>query len=253
MLRMTGVTLKTLPLPLRVLFTCFLLTMGLGYLAAIYYLFLSQVDPHRKMGMSLVLGVAAKYYGDRGNSRLESALRGTMSSRVGPAERDEIVAWLRAGATSAGFEKVKPILERSCAACHSATSGLPVPALTSFEEVSKFAQVDTGPTLTELARVSHVHLFGISFIFLLTGAIFALSEMALTWRVLILALPYLTIWADIGAWWITKYEPVFAWVVVIGGVVIGLTLAAQIFVSLWEMWLSGRRPAGERAIQETQP
>lgn len=246
-------TLRTLPLPLRVLFTCFLLTMGLGYLAAIYYLFLSQVDPHQKMGMSLVLGVAAKYYGERSGTRLESALRGTMSSRIDAAERDQIVSWLKGGATREGFEKVKPILDRNCAACHSPASGLPVPPLTSFEEVSKFAQLDTGPTLNELARVSHVHLFGISFIFMLTGAIFALGETALRWRATILALPYVAIWADIGAWWITKYEPVFAWVVVIGGAAIGLVLAAQIFIPLWEMWLGGRPPAGQRPIRNTQP
>lgn len=237
---MPAVTLRTLPLPLRVLFSCFLITMGLGYLAAAYYLFLGTLDPHRQMGMSLVLGVAAKYYGDRSSSRLESALRGTMSARVGPGEREQLVAWLRGGAPREDFAKVQPILDRSCAACHSAKSGLPIAPLTSFEEVKKLAQVDTGPTLAELARVSHVHLFGISFIFLLTGAIFALSETAPGWRGFILALPYLTIWADIGAWWVTRYEPAFAWVVVVSGALMGLALAAQILIPLWEMWLARR-------------
>ena len=237
---MPAVALRTLPLPLRVLFSCFLITMGLGYLVASVLLFLGTIDPHQEMGMGLVRAVASKYYGERNNSRLESALRGTMSARVGPAERDEIVAWVRGGAAREGFAKVQPILDRSCAACHSAKSGLPIPALASFEEVKKLAQVDTGPTLAELARVSHVHLFGISFIFLLTGAIFALSETAPGWRGFILALPYLTIWADIGAWWVTKYEPAFAWVVVVSGALMGLALAAQIFIPLWEMWLAPR-------------
>lgn len=231
-------TLRTLPVPLRVLFTCFLLTMGLGYLAATVLLFLGTIDPHQKMGMDVVRAVAAKYYGERDRSRLEAALRGTMSGRLGAAERGEVVAWLRAGAAREGFEKVKPIFDRSCVACHSAKSGLPIPPLTSFDEVKKLAQVDTGPTLADLARVSHIHLFGISFIFLITGGIFALSETAPAWRGAILALPYLTIWADIGAWWGTKYVPSFAWVVVVSGAVMGLALAAQIFVPLWEMWLA---------------
>lgn len=241
---LTGATLRTLSRPLRVLFTCFLVTIGLGYLAAIYYLFLSQIDPHRRMGMSLVLGTAMKYAGDRSGSRLEAALHGTMAARVNRAEHDEIVSWLREGATPAGFEKnVKPILERNCVACHNPKSGLPVPPLTSFEAVKKVARVDTGPTLAELARVSHVHLFGISLIFLLTGAIFAFSAtVPWKWRAFILALPYLAIWADIGSWWITKYDPVFAWVVVIGGALMGLALAAQIFIPLWEMWLAKERP-----------
>ncbi len=44
---------------------------------------------------------------------------------------------------------------------------------------------------------------------------------------------------DIGSWWFTKYlDPAFfAYVVVIGGAGMGLALAAQIFISLWEMWI----------------
>lgn len=242
-------TLRTLPAPLRVLFTCFLLTMGLGYLAAAVLLFLGTLDPHQRMGMGPVRAVAAKYYGERDRSRLESALRGTMSGRASAGERDEVVRWLRAGAPREEFEKVKPVFERNCVACHSPKSGLPVPPLTSFEEVKKLADVDTGPTLADLARVSHIHLFGISFIFLLTGGIFALSETAPRRRALVLALPYLTIWADIGAWWVTKYLPPFAWVVVLSGAVMGLALAAQIFIPLWEMWFarSGAPVIGDRS------
>ncbi|OGA68278.1 MAG: hypothetical protein A3G81_02650 [Betaproteobacteria bacterium RIFCSPLOWO2_12_FULL_65_14] len=58
----------------------------------------------------------------------------------------------------------------------------------------------------------------------------------------ILAMPFFAIWADIGSWWITKYEPVFAWVVVIGGALMGLALAAQILISLWEMWFPREQP-----------
>ena len=50
-----------------------------------------------------------------------------------------------------------------------------IPPLASFEAVQKVAKADTGTSITDLAKVSHIHLFGISIIFLLTGAIFALS------------------------------------------------------------------------------
>ena len=236
--RFSGATLRTLPAPMRILFSCFLITVGLGYLAAIYYLFTTDVDPHREMGMSLVSGIASKYYGDRGNTRLEAALRGSMSTRIGEEDNARVIAWLRGGATRDGFPAVKPIFDRSCAACHSPKSGLPVAPLTSFAEVKAVAKVDTGESLGQLARVSHVHLFGISIIFLLTGGIFAMGEISWKWRAPILAIPYVAIWADIGSWWITKYEPVFAWVVVLGGALMGAALAAQIFISLWEMWLA---------------
>jgi len=236
--RAGGTSLRDLSLSMRALLSCFLLTIGLGFLSAILYLFLQDVDPHRRMGMSLVPSISAKYYGERDNTRLESALRGSMSSRLRASDRDQVIAWLRGGATAEGFAAVKPILDKNCVACHRAASGLSVPPLTTVEEVKRVAQVDTGYSVLQLARVSHVHLFGISLIFLLTGAIFAMSEIPVIWRTTVVATPYLAIWADIGSWWITKYQPVFAYVVVIGGTLMGLALGVQIFYSLWEMWVA---------------
>lgn len=241
-----GATLRTLPFALRALFSCFLVTVGMGFLAAVYFLFLQDVDPHRRMGMSLVPGISAKYYGERSGTRLEAALRGSMSSRLSPVDRDKILGWLRDGATRESFGQVGPIFQSVCSTCHSARSGLAIPPLTTFDEVVAIAKVDTGPSLLSLARVSHVHLFGISVIFLLTGAIFSLSEMPRIGRGIVIAIPYLAVWADIGSWWITKYQPVFAYVVVAGGALMGLALGVQIVVSLWEMWLA-RRVAAPRA------
>ncbi|MBI4714587.1 MAG: hypothetical protein HY760_01335 [Nitrospirae bacterium] len=45
---------------------------------------------------------------------------------------------------------------------------------------------------------------------------------------------------DIGSWWFTKWEPVFAYTVIIGGILMGFSLAAQILIPLWEMWLKKR-------------
>jgi hypothetical protein len=81
-----------------VLFSCFLATIGLGYLAAVSYLFPSQVDPHRKMGMSAVAAVTVKYYGDRANTRLREMLGGachpTFYLAVPPALFETVVAGL---------------------------------------------------------------------------------------------------------------------------------------------------------------
>lgn len=237
-------TLRALPVPLRALFTCFLVTIGLGFLAALFFLFLQDVDPHQRMGMALVPSISAKYYGERSNTRLESALRGSMANRIDPSDRTKIIEWLRDGATSTGFGDVKRIFDTTCAVCHSAQSGLPIPSLTSYEDVKKLAQVDTGPSLLALARVSHVHLFGIAILVLLTGAIFAMSALSWKWRLFVVALPYIGIWADVGSWWITKYEPAFAWVVVGGGTLVGLALGVQILTSVWEMWFAREGDTG---------
>lgn len=233
-------SLAELPVSMRALLTCFLATIGLGYLAAVYYLFSVDVDPHLKMGMSMVSGIEMKYHGERGNTRLEAALRGVMAGRIGPEHRAMIIGWLRSGAPEQDWAQVKPMLDQSCVACHRVGSGLPIPPLTSYEDVRKVARVDTGPSLADLARVSHIHLFGISLIFMLTGAVFALSRLPTGWKTLFIVLPFVSIWADIGSWWITKYQPVFAYIVLSGGGLMGASLAVQILIPLWEMWLGAR-------------
>ena len=232
------ISLRSLPTTLRVLFSCFLLTIGIGYLTALSYLFLVDVEPHRKEGQRVVEGISEKYHGSTSGTRLEAALKGTMADKLTPAERDQVLQWVHAGASRDGYAKIAPILTQKCATCHNAQSGLPISPLSRFEEVQKVTQIDTGLSLLQLTRVSHVHLFGISIIFLLTGAIFSLSETPTWFRVVVLIAPYLAIVMDIGSWWVTKYySPVFAYVVLLGGAFMGLSLACQILLSLWEMWI----------------
>lgn len=114
-----------------------------------------------------------------------------------------------------------------------------IPPLTSYYNVLRVTGADTGTSFTVLAEVSHIHLFGISIIFLLTGAIFAFSETPVWFRVGLVVVPYLSIMMDIGSWWFTKYiDPaLFAYVVVAGGACMGLALAGQTLIALWEMWI----------------
>ncbi len=235
-------SLRRLSLEMRVLLSAFLLTIGTGYLAALTYLYLTDVDPHQKMAMGLVQGIIMKYRGEPDTTRLEAALRTSMSDRLSKPERDELLNWVRSGAGADGYQRIRPVLEKNCLGCHSPASGLSLPSLATFADVSKLVQRDTGPTVGQLARVSHVHLFGISIIFLLTGGIFAMSPLPAVWRGVVLVAPYVAIWADIGSWWLTKESPVFGYVVVGGGALMGVALAVQIFVSLWEMWVASRTP-----------
>jgi hypothetical protein len=232
------ISLRDLPVTLRVLFSSFLIVIGIGYLTALSYLFLVDVEPHREAGQGLVEGISAKYHGSTSGTRLEAALKGTMADKLTGEEREQVFQWIRAGASADGYPKIEPILTSKCGICHSARSGLPISPLTSFADVQKVAQTDTGLSLLQLARVSHIHLFGISIMFLLTGAIFSLSATPVWFRISVLVIPYLAIIMDIGSWWATKYyNPVFAYIVLIGGAFMGLAMACQILVSLWEMWI----------------
>jgi hypothetical protein len=229
--------LRELQLPFRALFTSFLLLIGIAYLMALSYMFLAIIEPHQKLGQGLIEGIEVTYHGDPTSSRIEAALRGSMASNIDPHDRDKVLAWVHNGAPEATYPILKPIFDNNCVGCHSAASGMPIPHLDTYEGVREVAQTDQGPTITQLARVSHVHLFGLSIFFMLTGSIFALSRIANPIRVAVVVLPYLAIIADIGSWWLTKFFPVFGVIVVVGGGMMGLALGIQIIVSLWEMWL----------------
>jgi hypothetical protein len=232
------ISLRDLPLTLRALFSSFLVVIGIGYLMALSYLFLVDVEPHQQAGQGAVEGISEKYHGSTSGTRLEAALKGTMADKLTAEERDQVFQWIRDGTTADGYRKIEPILTQKCAICHSAQSGMPISPLTSFEDVQKVTTPDTGLSLLHLAKVSHIHLFGISMMFVLTGAIFSLSATPIWFRVTVLVVPYLAIIMDIGSWWATKYyDPVFAYIVIIGGAFMGLAMACQILVSLWDMWI----------------
>ncbi len=123
-------SLRTLSFPLKVLATCFLLTMGIGYLFGVAYLYLTAIQPHANG--TLVKAVIVKYHGDRGSSRLEASLDGSMKDYATPDERRRIIEWIRAGAGEAEFADVKPVLNRSCADCHSAEAGMGLAPLFAY-------------------------------------------------------------------------------------------------------------------------
>jgi len=231
-------TLRRLPIPFRALFSSFLLLVGVGYLTAISLLFLVDIRPNLGTEQSVIQDIAQQYHGLPNNTRLEVALKGPMSSMASPEERERIIAWIHQGATEQEFAAVAPIFKSKCAVCHNPQNNRSIPNLTRYEDIKKLVQTDTGENIVQLARVSHIHLFGISLIFMATGAIFALSETPVWFRSTIVALPYLTIVMDIGSWWLTKYfSPTFAWIVFAGGAAMGAALAAQILIPLWEMWI----------------
>jgi hypothetical protein len=86
-------------------------------------------------------------------------------------------------------------------------------------------------------RVSHIHLFGITFIFFIVSSIFAHAYLKPLWlKCVVIVLPFLTILTDIFSWYLTKMIPGFAWFIIISGVLMGLTFTVQWVVSMWQMW-----------------
>lgn len=224
-----------LPLGLRTLYTATLLVLGTGYLFAMIYIFESHAgrdgDP-----MLSVNDLVIAYSGSKSDTRLEAALKGPMKNMLPAEEQHEIIAWVRRGAQQADFAPIGNIIATRCESCHGG-SNPHIPNLKNFEDVSKLAQLDRGMNIFTLVRVSHIHLFGITFIFFIVGSIFCHAYIKPLWlKCGIILLPFLAILFDIGSWYMTKLFPAFAWVVMISGLFMGLAFATQWIISIRQMW-----------------
>ncbi len=230
----------------KLLYTAFLLLMGVGYLMALVYLYTSFEGYDDKPGVSIE-DIVYNYYGNRSGTRLEAAIRGPMAGYIQQAEdRHQIVAWLQSGAPERGYrDTVRPIFERSCLQCHSPASGLDVPDLSTYEGIQSVAEVDTGESLHTLMKLSHIHLFGVGLVALGIGLIFRLAALATWFKATLMVLPFAVIFVDILAWFLTKWDPVYAYTVVAAGILLGLAWAGQILISLYQLWFL-RAPQEEK-------
>lgn len=220
----------------KLLYTAFLLLMGTGYLMALVYLYTSHEGHDGKPGVS-IQDIAENYYGNRSGTRLEAAIRGPMAGYIQRDDRHMIVEWLKSGAPEQGYrETVRPILEKSCLQCHSPASGLKVPDLSTYQGIQTVAKVDTGESLHTLVKLSHIHLFGIGLVALGIGLVFRLAAVATWLKATLMVSPFVAIFADILAWFLTKWDPVYAYTVVAAGGLLGLAWAGQMVISLYQIW-----------------
>jgi len=211
--------------------------MGTGYLMALVYLYTSHEGHDGKPGLSIE-DIVDTYYGNRSGTRLEAAIRGSMAGNLQRLEdRHEIVAWLKGGAPEKGYDAlIRPILKKTCLQCHSPASGLKIPDLSTYKGIMTVANVDTGESLHTLLKLSHIHLFGIGLVALGIGFIFRLAVLSLWLKATLIVLPFAAIFADILAWFLTKWDPIYAYTVVTAGALLGLAWAGQILISLYQLW-----------------
>ena len=226
-----------LPLSMRLTYTMTLLVLGLGYLFALIYVWTSHAgrdgDP-----MLSVTDLIIAYSGSRSGTKLESALLGPMSGMLPSKERADIIGWIHEGAKEDAYHKgVEGIIQKRCLACHDG-SNPHIPNFTKFEGIHEVTQRDTGMNIPTLVRVSHIHLFGLTFIFFITSVIFSHAYVRPLWfKCVVIAVPFLMILFDVFSWYLTKLHPMFAWMVIVSGAFMAMAFAIEFFVSLYQMWL----------------
>jgi len=229
-----------LPYSLRVLYTSALLVLGTGYLFAllnVYFTYAGRAGGNSYMLTTEDLIVA--YSGSGKGSRLESALRGPMSSMLPHDERNVIVAWAAEGAPRPAYDKsVAPLLQKYCMSCHDG-SNPHLPNLNGYDNLKKVTEKDTGAAIATLVRVSHIHLFGITFIFFLVGLMFSHAYVRPVWfKCAVVALPFAAIMVDVSSWYLIKVFHPFVYVEILAGMALAGCFAFMCLVSLYQMWFS---------------
>jgi hypothetical protein len=240
-----------LPSSLRVLYTAALLILGMGYLFALIYLYHTYAGRSGEPGLSYQDLVVA-YSGSGKSSKLEAALRGPMSSMLPADELATLVKWSQEGADRDRYERdIRPKVEQRCLACHDG-SNPHLSNLSNFEGIKKVTEKDTGTDIFTLVRVSHIHMFGITFIFFLMGQIFSHAYLRPIWlKSTIVALPFVAITLDVSSWYFTKIYHPFALVTMAAGTIMGICFAAMWAIAMYQLWLS-KVPAAVKMRREVQ-
>jgi len=230
--------LKDFDSPVKVLFTGYLTAVALGYFFALVQILFTHGMADGEFGLS-VDDIVYSYYGNRSGTVLETKLNGSMKDNATEHERFVIMQWDRDGAIQSEYIStgVKKIIDTKCIMCHNeAASG--IPDFTDFAALKELTVQDEGATFASLTRVSHIHLFGISFIFMFVGLIFSFAETSTNkYKCIAIGMPYTFLVVDILSWWLTKLHPMFAWLVIFAGGGMAIAFAFMWAVSILEMWL----------------
>ena len=228
--------LTNIKLSLKVLFTGYLIVIGIGLAMSGLQILLTHGMADGEFGLSKD-DIVYSYYGNRGGSRFEVKLEGTMKDKADSHDRAAIVKWVQNGSTQEDWDRdVGLVFTKNCVKCHGTIPGLA--DFTTYEKAKPFALFDEGATVGALTRVSHIHLFGIAFIFFFVCVIFSLATGIPEWiKAAAIGAPFIFLSVDIMSWWLTKWYPGFAWLTIIGGFTYNLAAAFMILTSLYQMWL----------------
>ena len=89
-------------------------------------------------------------------------------------------------------------------------------------------------------KFTHIHIFSMSAIFILMGAIVIFLDLHVKIKTWLIILPFIGVLADLASVWLKLFvHPIFFWLHIPGGVLFGTVFGIISFLSLWQMW--GRR------------
>ena len=224
-------TLSRLPTPARVLFTAIIVVMGIAMTGALAQIIVHDILPTFFAGPGMAQRdtaaspepVTEQGTGNRGD--LFSGNGSVGEGKSGAPARGDLLSDTANGRTGAPQASRGDLL---------GGGAVPVPAM--------------GPMLMEnkqfvwLLKWTHIHLFGMSMIFIFMGTVTVFLNMSATARSWLVVLPFAGILVDIAAMWLKTYvSPAFFWLHIPGGGLFGIIFLFVSLRGLGELWLARRK------------
>jgi len=98
---------------------------------------------------------------------------------------------------------------------------------------------DMGTNVFTLVRVSHIHLFGLTFIFFIMGLMYSHAYVRPIWfKCTVIALPFAAVIMDVFSWYLTKLYGPFAIMVLVSGGMFGFCFALMWVTTMYQLWFS---------------
>jgi hypothetical protein len=233
-----NVRLGRLPLGLKLALSCFLVTLGLGYVVAGVNLYLTYHLTDGEPGLGLG-DLRRTFYGNRENTKLASKIDGGSMAQFlpRPGDKEKILSWIQDGASEAGYHAaVEPILKENCVRCHNPEGLQRFTPLRTYEEVMVVTQIDRGEPPQLWARVAHTHIQSIGLIFLVLAVVFSFVQVSPGVKGAVIVLPFVVLLADFAFRYLIKFVPALVYGMAASGAGMGLLMAVMILVPLYEMW-----------------
>ena len=214
------------------------LLLSLGYLSALVNLYLTHEYDDLKPGLG-VSDVMTNFHGNPAVTRLTYMINHDMRQYLADsAQKSFIETWVAGGAGQKEYQDhIKPIFDAQCIKCHSMFGEADFTPLTTFEETRKVTVPYPGKSWQQIARLSHQHFFGMTFIVCVTGWLMIRSKWRLQIKYWLIFIGCTGILMDVGGWWLTRLNAAFACLVITGNALHSAVFGLSVMMILFETWV----------------
>lgn len=232
--------LSNLSLPIKFLFSGYLLVVAIGYGLTVAQILLHRGVADGKFGLSLN-DIAYRHYGSRPASVLESKVNGSMGNESPADARSKIIHCVRKGSEQSTHDaQIKQRFEEYYQDGHELQNGLANSP--QFGDIQGRTRSDEGVTSSSLIQVFHTRVLGGALVFMFVGLIFALSTgVPCELKCMPISMVYGSFLLELASWWLTKFDVRFALLRSIGDGCLTLAFVFMSTVSMYEMWILPRR------------